>query len=117
MRERRVTSKFDLEVEKTQLKRLEAEYASNALTGLRLIEQKAQHIANAISILKRHISGLSTTRIMCKIEAANLPANAEGLNGIIGDFGRFQDAIEHSLEQINRHNIVVQSQARSLIPR
>lgn len=116
-RERRKTEQFIIADEKSRLKRLKTEYSGNALTGLRLIEQKSQHIANAISILKRHISGLSTTRIMCKIEAANLPSGAEALSGIISDFGRFQDAIERSLEQINRHNIVVQSQARSLIPR
>ncbi len=61
---------------------------------------EAERIANACAVMNRHVLGLSTTRVMCKIESARRPDAGEALNDIINQLMGFQDRIKEQLDRI-----------------
>lgn len=63
---------------------------------------EAERITKACEVMNRHILGLSTTRVMCKIESARRPDAGDALNDIIKQLMSFQDQIKDQLERIAR---------------
>lgn len=71
---------------------------SNA--GLQEVHQEASRITTACQTMQRHFLGLSSTRVLCKIESARLPESGETLSEIIDQLGAFQERIMKRLERI-----------------
>lgn len=68
--------------------------------GLQEVHHEATRITNACQTMQRHFLGLSSTRVLCKIESARLPETGETLSEIIDQLGAFQEKIMKRLERI-----------------
>ena len=98
--ERRKLGEVDLEAERARLGRIVATYVDKSKTGLDEVIIEANRILKACEVMKRHILGLNSTRILCKIESARLPVAGEALTDIITQLGAFQERITAQLERI-----------------
>ena len=91
---------IDVDVERSNLSATVGEYARRAEKGLEVIQGEAMRIQMACSAMHRHILGLGTTRVLCKIEMARMGSAGLGLAEIIGQLGRFQDKIGGLLDEV-----------------
>ena len=98
--ERRDLGGIDLETERALLKNLVQKQSARASKGMTNVTGEAQRIINACSVMHRHFLGLSSTRVLCKIESARLPSTGETLSDIIEQLGAFQERISQRLEHI-----------------
>lgn len=110
--ERRELSGFNIKDERDRIIVLASEYDKRAVEGLLQTELQAKTIAATIGVLRRHILGLSTTRVMCKIESAALVTGGESLIDIIGHFERFQKTAEKIIEDIENSNTIILTNTR-----
>lgn len=110
--ERRNLGGIDASEEYKIISELAFKYEQKATESINKIEQKAKLIANAVSILRRHILGLSTTRVMCKIESAGLRSGGENLSDIITHFEKFQEKVDVILDQLDDAGALILSNAR-----
>lgn len=62
--------------------------------------------------MHRHFLGLSSTRVLCKIESARLPESGETLADIIDQLGVFQERISQRLERIAKLSNEIRSLER-----
>ncbi|MBM7068617.1 PAS domain-containing protein [Actibacterium sp. 188UL27-1] len=72
--------------------------------GLRQLANTAGQFTGAVGHMKRQVMGLSSTRMMCKIEGARLGCQADGLVEIIKQLDRFQTEVEKRLNRIDGLN-------------
>jgi len=114
-KERRRLGTRDVFKEKKSLYQLSVEQTREANSGMRKIAEEAERIAAAITVMRRYISGLSMTRVMCKIESARLPSGGESLSDIIEQLGAFQSTINSKLSTIENLSRSIQSLAQTLI--
>ncbi len=98
--ERSELGMIDVDAERANLSAIVGTYARRAETGLEVIQGEAVRIQMACSAMHRHILGLGTTRVLCKIEMARMGAAGLGLAEIIGQLGRFQDKIGGLLDEV-----------------
>jgi aerotaxis receptor len=98
--ERRKLGHTDLETEREILRNLVDAYKVEASKAISLVQDEARRILSACDTMERHVLGLSTTRVMCKIEGARLPKSGESLTDIIGQLKVFQDRISTRLDRI-----------------
>jgi len=110
--ERRNLGGLDIKEERNRILSLAIEYENQATNSLLKTESEAKSIAMTVSTLRRHILGLSTTRVMCKIESAALTEGGESLIDIIGHFERFQSKAERIIKAIEDANSIILSNAR-----
>lgn len=90
----------DPEKEHRLLRDLIARQSKQAATGLRDVGIEANRILNACTVMHRHFLGLSSTRVLCKIESARLSRDGETLTTIIDQLGVFQARISSQLDRI-----------------
>jgi aerotaxis receptor len=64
--------------------------------------------------MKRYVTGLSSTRMMCKIENAALANSGEALAGVVEQLDACQNEIEARLSRIVELNAVIQSNTSML---
>jgi aerotaxis receptor len=86
--------------------------------ALENVEAEARRFARSVLDMKRYVTGLSSTRMMCKIESAALAGSDTALSGIVEQLDVCQDEIEGRLAKIVEWNSVIQSNTamlRSLI--
>lgn len=114
-RERRQLGTIETDTEKKSLDQLATEQTALANKGLKKIAEEAERIATAITVMRRYISGLSMTRVMCKIESARLPRGGDSLSDIIEQLGAFQGTINRQLGTIENMSRNIQSMAQTLI--
>lgn len=114
-RERRQLGTIETDTEKKSLDQLSIEQTMIANKGLKRISEEAERIATAITVMRRYISGLSMTRVMCKIESARLPRGGDSLSDIIEQLGAFQGTINNQLSSIENLSRNIQSLAQTLI--
>ncbi len=114
-RERRQLGTIETDSEKKSLDQLSVEQTMIANRGLKRIAEEADRIAKAITVMRRYISGLSMTRVMCKIESARLPRGGDSLSDIIEQLGAFQGTINNQLSTIENLSRNIQSLAQTLI--
>lgn len=100
--ERRKLGHVDIDHERQILRGLVQSYAKGARDAVRNMSEEAGRILLACERMERHMLGLSTTRVMCKIEGARLPASGASLVDIISQLKLFQDRIDKRLEKIAR---------------
>ena len=91
---------IDVDAERANLSAIVGDYARRAEKSLEVIQGEAVRIQLACSAMHRHILGLGTTRVLCKIEMARMGAAGLGLAEIIGQLGRFQDKIGGLLDEV-----------------
>jgi PAS domain-containing protein len=99
-KERRDLQSVDMEKERKILANTAAEQRELAQRGLADVIEEARRISSACSVMHRHFLGLSTIRVLCKIESARLSKEGEALNAIIDQLGVFQNRISKQLDRI-----------------
>jgi hypothetical protein len=98
--ERRTLGKVDIEKERRILAELVERERELANKGGDQVNFEADRIQQACNVMHRQFLGLSTTRVLCKIEAARLPKGGETLDDIINQLGSFQRRIAERLANI-----------------
>lgn len=99
---RHLGGEVSLEDERRQMTKLVAEYDQRCASCFLDVLHETDRIAKACGVMNRHILGLSTTRVMCKIESARRPDAGDALNDIITQLMSFQNQIKDQLERIAR---------------
>lgn len=113
--ERRQLGDINIDNEHAVLRRIVKDYSATSQSNTDLIIDEAGRIQTACKTMARHVLGLSTTRVMCKIESARMGLSGEGLSDIIGQLGRFQEKIGDQLDAIAKMGEEIQSVARKIL--
>jgi len=108
--ERRTLGNMDADAESSILKKISADRVAEAHSGLKDVRAEADRILQACSVMHRHFLGLSSTRVLCKIESARLPETGETLTDIIDQLADFQARISEKLDHIVQLSNEIQSQ-------
>ncbi len=107
--EKRRLGDVDLAKERGLLRGLHNEYVNKSAVEIKNVAEEAGKISNACRIMRRQVLGLSTTRVMCKIEGARTTNQGEGLDDIITQLDTFQSCITTRLERIAHFASRIQS--------
>jgi aerotaxis receptor len=99
-KERRALGTADIAKEREILANLIKREREQACKGGEQVNFEADRIQHACNVMHRQFLGLSTTRVLCKIEAARLPKDGETLDDIINQLGSFQRSIAERLTTI-----------------
>ncbi|MGR3758575.1 PAS domain-containing protein [Roseobacteraceae bacterium NS-SX3] len=99
-KERRQLGGLDMESERRLLSSLVESQVTKSRKGMEEVSREADRITRACQVMHRHFLGLSSTRVLCKIESARLPESGETLSDIIDQLGVFQERISHRLDLI-----------------
>jgi aerotaxis receptor len=78
------------------------------------IEHEAKRFARSVLDMKRYVTGLSSTRMMCKIESAALSNQGTALVGIVEQLDACQNEIEQRLAKVVELNSVIQGNTAML---
>jgi len=98
--ERRRLGEVDLATERHILALQNVTYRDKSAHGLARVRDEADRIGHACETMHRHVLGLSSTRVLSKIESARTPDAGETLSGIIQQLGDFQARIGDRLDRI-----------------
>ena len=109
--EQRRLGEIDIPAERRILNNVVRRYGMELEKSRAVIVDEASRIGIACKTMARHVLGLSTTRVMCKIESARMAEAGEGIDDIIGQLGRFQDKIGNQLKTIEKLGEDIQSMA------
>ena len=96
------------------LEREAVSYNKAAIEALKVVEIEATRLGRSVLDMKRYVTGLSSTRMMCKIESAALSGSGDSLSGIVDQLDAGQDEIEARLAKIVELNTVIQSNTAML---
>lgn len=99
-KEKRAFQGINMEKERKILGKLVLDQKNLARSGLMDVNFEADRILTACKVMHRQFLGLSSTRVLCKIESARLPTEGEALTAIIDQLGVFQRRISAQLERI-----------------
>ena len=105
---------LDIAEESQRLRTQAKAYRSEATQALKVVEVEAGNLARSVLDMKRYVTGLSSTRMMCKIESATLEHSGEALAGIVDQLDFCQNAIETRLSRISELNGLIQSNTAML---
>lgn len=106
--------KIDAGAETALLRAQVAKYTGLAVQSLSVVEVEAERLARSVLDMKRYVTGLSSTRMMCKIESATLSHSGDALVGIVDQLDACQNEIESRLSRIVELNMVIQSNTAML---
>ncbi len=101
-KERRDLGNVDMEAERKILGDLVKDQVKRAQDGMKEVDQESDRITSACQIMHRHFLGLSSTRVLLKIESARLTDSGETLADIIDQLGGFQERISRRLDRIGK---------------
>ncbi len=105
--ERRNLGPIDLDGERAILGRQVQAYVEKSAEGLARVRREAGRIRRACETMNRHVLGLSSTRVLCKIESGRQPATGDALSEIIRQLGEVQTRITARLERIAAQSDVI----------
>lgn len=105
--ERRKLSEVDLPNERRILAQHHAAYREKSARGLTQVRDEADRIGRACETMHRHVLGLSSTRVLSKIESARTAGAGETLADIIQQLGNFQTRIADRLDKITAESAVI----------
>ncbi|MEJ1991717.1 MAG: chemotaxis protein [Maritimibacter sp.] len=91
---------FDIDKERKCLNEVRGLYQRRMREEMSLVREEAEHIMRTCDTMNRHVTGLSSTRILAKIEAGRIQNAGEGLGDIIVQLGKFQNRISDKLNEI-----------------
>lgn len=103
-----------LQADKNTLEEEAENYNRQAAEALKVVEIEATRLGRSVLDMKRYVTGLSSTRMMCKIESAALNGSGDSLSGIVDQLDAGQDEIEARLAKIVERNTVIQSNTAML---
>ncbi|UWQ27567.1 PAS domain-containing protein [Leisingera sp. M523] len=101
-KERRDLGEADMETERGILGDLVKDQVKRSQDGMKEVDEEAARITSACQIMHRHFLGLSSTRVLLKIESARLTDSGETLADIIDQLGGFQERISRRLDRIGK---------------
>ncbi|CUH98126.1 PAS domain-containing protein [Leisingera aquaemixtae] len=101
-KERRELGNVDMEAERKILGDLVKDQVKRSQDGMKEVDQEAERITSACQVMHRHFLGLSSTRVLLKIESARLTDSGETLADIIDQLGGFQERISRRLDRIGK---------------
>ncbi|WP_323783983.1 PAS domain-containing protein [Leisingera sp.] len=101
-KERREIGEADMETERKILSDLVQDQVKRSKDGMQEVDEEAARITSACQIMHRHFLGLSSTRVLLKIESARLTDSGETLADIIDQLGGFQERISRRLDRIGK---------------
>lgn len=78
------------------------------------VETEAKRFSRSVLDMKRYVTGLSSTRMMCKIESAALSNSGTALSGIVEQLDACQNEIEQRLAKVVELNSVIQGNTAML---
>lgn len=90
------------------------QFRNETMEALKEVEVEAARLSRSVLDMKRYVTGLSSTRMMCKIESATLNQSGDSLVGIVEQLDTCQDEIEQRLAKIVELNMVIQSNTSML---
>lgn len=96
----RKRGKSDAVMEHDHLAKVVEDYTNLSADLLRKVRDETQRILMACDVMNRHVLGLSSTRIMCKIESARVPEGGDSLTDIIQQLKLYQERISTRLTKI-----------------
>ena len=99
-KERRSLGAIDIPQERKKLAELKDGYTERSREYLAQVREEASRILAACRVMHRQVLGLSTTRVMCKIEGARITNSGESLHDIITQLESFQTRIKARLDKI-----------------
>ncbi|MEP4037499.1 MULTISPECIES: PAS domain-containing protein [unclassified Pseudophaeobacter] len=100
--EKRSYEKLNMDAEREVLNDLVTSEMERARKGVEEVDHEAERIMRACQVMHRQFLGLSSTRVLCKIESARLPESGETLSDIIDQLGVFQERISRRLDDITK---------------
>lgn len=106
--------RIDIARESRELKSLGQQFSREMTQSLEHVEAEAKRFARSVLDMKRYVTGLSSTRMMCKIESAALGDSGTALAGIVEQLDTCQTDIEKRLARIVELNSVIQSNTAML---
>ncbi|PIL15531.1 hypothetical protein P775_25475 [Puniceibacterium antarcticum] len=109
-----IAEEIDVASETAILAEQAAFYKREASSALHIVEVEAARLSRSVLDMKRYVTGLSSTRMMCKIESAALSETGDALGGIVSQLDACQDEIESRLAKIVELNTVIQSNTTML---
>ncbi len=83
-------------------------FAKDARSSLSEVEREVRRLSRSVLDMKRFVTGLSSTRMMCKIESAALGNADTALNGIVEQLDVRQNDIEARLAKVVELNSRIQ---------
>lgn len=92
----------------------QAEIHQMVSESLFLVEAEAKRFSRSVLDMKRYVTGLSSTRMMCKIESAALSNSGTALAGIVEQLDACQNEIEERLARIVELNSIIQGNTMML---
>ncbi|WGW03974.1 PAS domain-containing protein [Tropicibacter oceani] len=99
---------IDVAAERARLEAREKDFLQKTAASLHNVEIEARRFARSVLDMKRYVTGLSSTRMMCKIESASLAESGTELAGIVDQLDAGQNEIEARLARIVELNAVIQ---------
>ncbi|WP_108260750.1 PAS domain-containing protein [Mangrovicoccus ximenensis] len=107
-RETGLDAHMDVAAEARMLETQAAAHDAAAQDGMVLVARQAERFSLSVRDMKRLITGLGATRMMCKIEGARLRNTGDNLTSVIRQLDQFQENIEERLQRIDDKNRLVQ---------
>ncbi|MFW2543441.1 PAS domain-containing protein [Primorskyibacter sp. 2E107] len=105
---------IDVLDERARLEKREAVLLEKTVMSLQNVEVEARRFARSVLDMKRYVTGLSSTRMMCKIESASLAESGTELAGIVDQLDDGQNEIEMRLARIVELNAIIQGSTAML---
>ncbi|ODM48627.1 chemotaxis protein [Ruegeria sp. PBVC088] len=100
---------IDVACEIAELTEHERRFMQQTIDRLSSVEREARRFAHSVLDMKRYVTGLSSTRMMCKIESASLSESGSSLAGIVEQLDSCQQEIEDRLARVMDLNAVIQN--------
>ncbi|MFK7837680.1 MAG: PAS domain-containing protein [Sulfitobacter sp.] len=101
-----------LEAEKHN--QLNVQYDKRIRVALHNIQLETKKFFDMAVLLKRTLSGLSVTRILCQIETARLDDSTGGINEVIAQLREFQEITSNCLSQIEDESDRIKSNVEKI---
>jgi aerotaxis receptor len=100
---------IDREAEIALLTHQNAKYNKQALEGFARISKEINHFTELSVSLKRILSGLSLTRILCEMESKRIGHDARNMSDIAAQLSDFQNSTGRCLKEIEEQNLQLQN--------
>ena len=105
---------MDVTAERARLEAREKDFLAKTIASLQNVELEARRFSRSVLDMKRYVTGLSSTRMMCKIESASLAESGTELAGIVDQLDDGQNEIEARLARIVELNAIIQGSTAML---
>jgi aerotaxis receptor len=105
---------MDARAEMAEVAAHRQKFLDETVASLVRVEAEAKRFARSVLDMKRYVTGLSSTRMMCKIESASLSESRKELEGIVEQLDACQKGIEQRLARMTELNAVIQTNTAML---